>query len=843
MFSSTSNTRSRLRRSMSTRSIQKRQTDVIPEVAMQHAAAAASKAMRSKESSSRESTAFYDRPGGPANIAVPRRRPGSSLRYEDNNSRCQDSPAFSTPCDPRKTMRSSATNNRHDDPAVLPPITEPKGLDGRDSSVPSSYRRLRKAKSMFATRPRTSQTPYGVPPLPCGDPLDPERSPGFQLPRTLRPSMSFIRGNKSQAGTSVGTHDAAVQLARSQFLQDPCDTSTRHRRPSFLLGRKKDHRPFRKSFRAASEPLSESSTSQSRSISSSIKTRLKRVFGFSKAMGPQSTLRNDSNCLDAAAAVDLDVDRHHRNGSEDERPPTSNSFRELPRPPSSASVCTSQSRVTSWADSTIANTVATRKPVHRQSLSVVREEGDGASDSRLPRTPSKNDVEDLIPPALRPSPHHVGVVDSQDLYYALMEQMGRNTLSDPNEVVFGSVAKHRVIPERSDSIISQKGKRQTVRPVRSMSSSPGSFATALCGNQSSSHRFPPPSAFIGSESSDGESDSIIVNRSCDPRRDVVSPSIYSRTTGENTPVKLGSADTLDIGMHVEPGTATIFAPQRTVYVSPKRAARVLSPRLCVNPSGDWQQWISSQVDKIEPASPLREHVREEAQFREDDEDLVNQARRTTRIPSASVSCLLETSGSEQNSMPGAIAEARLPSQNSFPRPFRYLSNTDAILPLQTKRVEDPKQTLFGDSIKDGVVHIGENVSPKLIPSVRLQGLSPIRLRSGNMQPPESPTPRRVGSRRSLTKEQQRRYSARRAPISQDGRVKQFRSMRTQRDFHANDENQRQQDEYNDMMESYHQLQDIHSTISSKRMVDLFLDSRRRRMGEPTDGKASTEAFL
>jgi hypothetical protein len=35
------------------------------------------------------------------------------------------------------------------------------------------------------------------------------------------------------------------------------------------------------------------------------------------------------------------------------------------------------------------------------------------------------------------------------------------------------------------------------------------------------------------------------------------------------------------------------------------------------------------------------------------------------------------------------------------------------------------------------------------------------------------------------------------------------SMRTQRDNRANNENARQRDEYSDMMESYHQLQDIH----------------------------------
>ncbi|CAG8291358.1 unnamed protein product [Penicillium salamii] len=848
MFSSASN-KSRLRRSTSTRSIQ-RQTGPTPDLAMQQAAAAASKAMRSNQGSSQrssqESRASYDHLGGPANIAVPRRRPGSSLQRDSPST--QHSPAFSTPCVPKSKVKSAATKSLVEDAAVLPPITEFKGLDGRDSSVPSSYRRLRKAKSMFATRPRTSQTPYGVPPLPCGDPSDLERSPGFQLPRTMRPSMPFIRGAyRSQASNSIdlGAHDAAVKLARSQFAQEPCETIPRHRRPSFLLGRKKDHKPFRKSFRATSEPLSESSASQCRSFSSSIKNRLKRVFGFSKAVEQQSALRGDLSGVDAVALADPTVGNLRRNGSETDRCPPSNSFRELPASPSQDSVCTAKSRVTSWADSTVANTVTTRKPGHRQSLSMISEDRGRVFGLRTPCTPSKNEVGSLIPPALRPSPRPIGLVNSQDLYHALMEQIGHNDLADSNEIVFGSVTKHRVVPERSGSVISQHGKRQTVRPVRSLSSSPRSFATAFCGNQPSPYKSPPPSTFVIGECSDGDSDgnSVIVAHSRDPRRDVISPSIYSRSTGGNTPVKADPDDTVHVGSYDEPGTATIFASERTAYVSPKRAARVLLPKTCVNPSGDWQQWINSQVDKIEQTSPLREHVREEAQFEEDDEDLATLARQATVVVPTPASCVLETSGSEQNTMRNSIVETRVPSQSNFSRPFSHVSHTQSILPLQTVKLENPKRNVSTDSFKGTTINLGEDISPKLVPFAQPAGLSPIRLRSGNMQSQESPTPKRVGLKRSLTKEQQRRYSARRAPVAQDGRANQFRSMRSQRDSHANNENLRQQEEYDNMMESYHQLQDIHSTISSKRMVDLFLDSRRQRTSESTDGKASTEAFL
>jgi hypothetical protein len=65
-------------------------------------------------------------------------------------------------------------------------------------------------------------------------------------------------------------------------------------------------------------------------------------------------------------------------------------------------------------------------------------------------------------------------------------------------------------------------------------------------------------------------------------------------------------------------------------------------------------------------------------------------------------------------------------------------------------------------------------------------------------------------------------------------------MRSYRDSRGmNNENTRQQEEHDDMMDDYHILQDLHSTISSKRMVEMFLDSRRQQMGR--EGSGSTAA--
>ncbi|CAI7581836.1 unnamed protein product [Penicillium viridicatum] len=865
--------------SMSTRSIRKprRPTPEIPDVAMQRAtaAAAASRAMRFSQSSSQESKSSYERLGGPGNFAIPRRRPGSSLRSTDDSSGSQgDLPKVPKPHQAKEITGVSARAYCFDDPAALPPITELDGLDGRDSSVPSSYRRLRKAKSMFSTRQRTSQTPYGVPALPCGDPLDPERSPGFQLPRTMRRSMSFLRGSyqSTQASPTIKDHDAAIQLARSQFSQDPNGRGVQTRRSSFLLRRKKEHRPFRKSFRATSEGDFDTGRSH-RSFSHSIKNKFRRVFGFSKFADQQPTPQDTTNGTDAPMVTPIEKSKeecspHKLTAAEDGI--NSNYFQSMPHSPSRDSLCTSTSRVTSWADSTMPNTVTTQKPRHRQSLSLIRE--DGGLDQQMPRTPVMDDTRNQSPLGVRANTHQISIVDSQDLYTALMKQMGHNSLSDPNEeMVFGNVPQNCVIPERTNSVYSQYGRRSIRHvPSQESSTSPGSFATARGGDQSSPRKYPrsarsmqisrgipsqvktqhmtavsdkrsPQSTYALSEESDDDSGSVIVSRLRASKRDIVSPSVYSRTTSGNTPTR---TDNANMGVHDEPGTATIFTQQRTKYSSPKRANRVSSPTPHVNPSADWQQWMSSQIERIEQASPTREHIREDAQYQDDDEYFTSIARRAPVAVSTPTSAtLLKVPDNQNITDRKASAENRVPPQSNFSRPLIQASGMRTIVPLHTTKSENIAQAHTNSLAVDTAPKSDENVSPKPVPVACNQEQSPIRLRSGNMQPPESPTPKGVRAKRSWTKEQQRRYSARRAPIAQDSRVNYFRSMRTQRDNRANNENARQQDEYTDMMENYHQIQDLHSTISSKRMVDLFLDSRRRQMGEVTDNDTTTEAFL
>ncbi|OJJ85373.1 uncharacterized protein ASPGLDRAFT_45342 [Aspergillus glaucus CBS 516.65] len=297
--SSSLSARDRLRRTKSTRSIRKTHQPSFtsepfnPDLARSQAMAAATQAMRrSNDRSSMDYKRSYDRLGGPENVAVPsRRRP-----TEKTSSMDEPSPNLSMMC---------YMENQDTYPAALPPINEFGGLDGRMSSQPSSYRKLRKAKSMFSTRQRASQVPYGgISSERYSSPVaSQESSTDTARPYgTLRRSMSFLKGG-SQRTRSIRhakSQDVAIQLARTQFAQD--------RKPSLTTLRpRKEQKPFRKSFRTPSgsiteangTPVSERSKNggaihgKARSLSSSIKKGLKRVLGLSKpaeepALEPES---------------------------------------------------------------------------------------------------------------------------------------------------------------------------------------------------------------------------------------------------------------------------------------------------------------------------------------------------------------------------------------------------------------------------------------------------------------------------------------------------------------------------------------------------------------------------
>lgn len=931
------NAKDRLRRTKSSRSIRRtRQPSVLQpesfdsETVRHHATAAATHAMlRSSERSSVDLKSSYDRLGGPSSVAVPQRHRPSSLRYTDDSSSIDNGSSIAYASYSRQSDADSVENQDHYQAvsAALPPISEFQGLDGMNSELPSSYRRLRKAKSMFSTRQRHSYTSYAVSPdnhaAAYGGQSDTSRSYG-----TLRRSMSFLRGGSqpSRVVRHAKSQDAAIQLARSQFLRNSDDQGIQQRHSSLFATRpRREHKPFRKTFRTVSEPgldaagipswLEQSKSNggfhgKARSLSLSIKSGLKRLLGLSKppkegqtqAPGLSSPRSSWDNRASTGSVTDTDYHLDSRksysldNSAGCGQPPTIRSIQ------SSESICTSNSRVTSWTDSTAANTIATRKAGDR--LSIIQENEN--LNWQLPQLTPNNSPNRPSPMNVRSNalrPH--GSVDSQRLYSALMKRIRRDNMEQPDEqIVLGAVKEHHPIPERANSVYSHRSKR-TIRRVPSEESinSPRSYATAN-GNTPTVRRQPsrmskmyredgsastprqggsyrrrqsqgqsqvlpgkrsryslaqennnPDHSSPGGETArqaydrgkdlDDDAESVVLGNS---KEEPDSPSVYSRTTGGHTPTsKSHDADLDSLKSEEEPGTATIFESRRTPYSSPRKAARSSSSIsiATTQPSADWQQWVNSQMARIEELTPIRDHYREDTQIHDSEEDSIFSAvsiNSTTPKNSQDLSKDLRRQPSVSSKISG---------RSNFSRPFNRSPSVRTIVsPLKIPA----SATVLSSSIS--------TTSPTRNTAVSTGGqslsvpgnledspsLSPMRMRSNNtLQFPESPTPKRGAAatqQRKWAHEQYRRYSYRRPPVGQDAKAVQYRSIRGSRDNkRVTNENIRNEEGGDGTTEEYKKPQNIHSTISSKRMVEMFLSSRRRQMGSEASDSTTDTAFI
>ena len=861
-------TKDRLRRTKSARSIRKNRPSSVPsepfdpEIAKYHATTAASLAMlRSSERSSGESGSSYDRLGGPCNVAVPQRnRPPSHIQFTDNGS--------DWPIDYTQFVKEPSTHNPEETAgnqdhgqvtsAALPPISEFGGLDGRNSSLPSSYRRLRKAKSMFSTRYRAS---HGASVLTSPRDSTDGRNSGPPLQdRTLRRSTSFLRGSQSSKGIRhAKSQEASIQLARAQFLQNAEEQAEKARRSSILSPKlRREHRGFRKTFRTSSAPgLPELDDTRSppwtaqprgtgfhgraRTLSQTLKSKIKRALGMSRQehgpvqSSPASQPQEGNGHTDSGLDVDYMHESNYLNdGSVMEYIPGDSRPQTVQRIRSSDSIATSNSRVTSWADSTTANTSAMRKAGDGHSLSIIEEyEGINQMPQQTPHGREKT-------------------VDSQRLYSALMKRIGRANMQTNDGAVYGAVKEHRLIPERTSSAYSHRSK-QTVRHIGSNESiiSPRSFATATSdartptrqSRHQSRHILPTITSgqsyerdeYEDAKISDDDTGSVIISRR-DPSVDPYSPSVYSRTT--ITPTKKERAVTSGSFEPEEPGIVTILSSQRTAYSSPKRMAGSRSPGVPIQPSSDWHQWISSEIAKIEAAPPTRDHYRENAQIVDDDSNSLY----PITMPEMHVDYQFST---EQ---PGRLSQdsdyswimGKVPSLSNFSRPFSRSPSVRTVVPVKAR---PPPTSVF--PTPDLPSDSGSQTYTIPNPFDGKITLAPMRSRSNNtLRTPESPTPKRDGEAQQwrAANEQYRRYSTRRLPISQDGKAPQrpLRGYRDQR--RTTNENLRNEDGRGEMTDQHHRLQDLHSTISSKTMVEMFLSSRRRQMGTSEDS-APNGAFL
>ncbi|GFF70758.1 hypothetical protein IFM61606_00666 [Aspergillus udagawae] len=884
----------RLRRSQSARSIRRSRKSSLPSepfdpsIARQHAAAAASRAMlRSSDRSSADSKHSYDRLGGLESMAVPSRGPPRPPRHTQASAKNPSVEDASPSC----RSVASYIESRDDDltfSAALPPISEFRGLDGRDSSLPSSYRRLRKARSMFSTRQRSSYISHEFSSDAYARRINDTEQ--FDMPRsyrTLRRSMSFLRSGQSpRAIRHTQSQEAAVQLARSQFQENMVGQLSSQRQSSITtLKPRREHKPFRKTFRttsgsgmdtdaspSAGQSKRVSSRGKARALSSSIKRGLKRVLGLSKTAtapgqaeaSPSSLQQHD--CGPSSTISDGDFSHseefdHSHEAIGHSRPPTVRSVR------SNESLATSRSRVTSWADSTVANTITTRRAPERDYLSIINEQGDfnGRASSELPPRPGP----------IRPD----GSIDSKHLYDALLRRIGREDTPSPSEeVVVDQVKEHRLIPARTSSLHPRRSK-QTIRQIPSDASiaSSRTFATANAGTstpQKQTQRHPRSSmpsrrissapkkasanlkfspvgnaeepAAASAEDTDDDSRSVIVASHADPETLSNSPSIYSRTTSGNSPerkdqvIDLYSSETED-----EPGIVTIYESQRTAYGSPKRIARSSSSGTRVRPSAEWKQWMSSQVARFETIVPPRDHYREDAQIHEEAGDFLSSAPH--QVSGNSESSYTQTSSLSQSIFEGEMETGgKVVPSNNFSRPFSRSSSVRTIVPSKKEHAKE-QSSPSADSVFSSP-SVKDYSRGYTLPTTGVRtrenepALSPMQARSSNrLQILDSPTPKRRGvdsQQTELAGERYRRYAARRLTVSSDSRTQQCRSIRR-----TTNENARA-GERPDNLGQFGDPHDMPSPMSSKHMVEMFLSSRRRQIeSKISEDGAQEEAFV
>ncbi|RDL41451.1 uncharacterized protein BP5553_01430 [Venustampulla echinocandica] len=424
-------------------------------------------------------------------------------------------------------------------------------------STPSSYRRIRKSKSTFGLfKPPSifystgSPNGYSSAYNRRRSSLSGSRTPQsqqYQAPLRAPKSMSFLRGGRTS--TLRQSNDEAVQMARDRFFQEATQERLREQ-PSFLFRSRaqRQEKPFRKSLRSSSmnsSALPVASANQqvtskepslrdkARQASKSIRSKIKRVFGFSKdkpvTVPNQQVDARDTHVQDyfpgpnsvQGAYSDIpypdDAQRSRAASRTSLRGPTSSeNLRSRPsslRSGRSARSLRSEhsgdaSRVTSWT-STAANTITSQgarilSAKEQQRLSIIREHGTHIPSSNFKRLPSTNQISvnpmtrhtgrssrDAPPPVLR-------LVNSARVYSALMKRLDENS---PNQILpescrgsLENISTPRNVQGPSSSVDSGRGNQTgtTIRQVQEEGTT--SHTTNVEGSIRRGHQWPHPSS-------------------------------------------------------------------------------------------------------------------------------------------------------------------------------------------------------------------------------------------------------------------------------------------------------------------------------------------------------------
>ena len=310
---------------------------------------------------------------------------------------------------PRLRQQISSTQGEDASMTALPSHDE--YVETRVASQPSSYRRLRKSKSMFSSGLWTNATVSIAPRHHTSE------HTGQQADSRLGRSLSFLRPSteRSQSQMTVpgAAQSEAVGLARDHYFRH-LEHQKSNNQPSNgnLLKRRQSQKAFRRSVRTGSgnsygsavgSPASSTGIQterkgiggRARDLSSTFKNRFKRVFNRTSEEGaifPAQQLRATRPHFGDPATPYAPSSLHN--------PPTDSPHNSelrspglrrgdslhVPRRRSSLAGSlhsadgelnneTSQSRVTSWTNSTAANTISSQHGPGQKRLSIIEETG------------------------------------------------------------------------------------------------------------------------------------------------------------------------------------------------------------------------------------------------------------------------------------------------------------------------------------------------------------------------------------------------------------------------------------------------------------------------------------
>ncbi|KAF6225713.1 hypothetical protein HO133_009714 [Letharia lupina] len=431
----------------------------------------------------------------------------------------REAPGSRTSLNPYESQLQSRSRNIepsiYSDERASTALAQPIGEFGEsdNASVPSSYRRLRKAKSMFSP----GKTPSAV----FGDGIPYSRrhfhrqslqsSDAYHEPLQvpdprLRKSNSFFRGVTDRISTSSRQYvanDAAVQLARDQYLRQ-LEQQRLKEQPSFLgLGnRRKSQKGFRRTVRTSSTnsygsaiasplasvepPKNKDLGHRARNLSQTIKKKFKRVFkrhpDAEDTIPVQQIKATHPHYGDYISTSDGKEQRYPpvpepdaelllRVGSRESVMYTTPNFVDKGARPGSIRSAHSdddesngKSRVTSWTDSTAANTINMPQTLERKRLSIIKEDGGPHQPSSSARQyeEGNNGYASFRQPVRQSSAGRVsGPIDPHRIFSALQKKIDENNreaaLDDSEPGTDSSSSHHKArlstrAPRRTSSI-------------------------------------------------------------------------------------------------------------------------------------------------------------------------------------------------------------------------------------------------------------------------------------------------------------------------------------------------------------------------------------------------------